>query len=108
MRHRPLIAAALLAASVQAAPPAAPVPASGTVAPLPDPAALFPAGPGRETTLRICSQCHSPGVAAQQRLSPDGWKAIVEQMAGFGAPGTDAELAEIAAYLAKSFPAPTK
>ncbi|UAJ11741.1 c-type cytochrome [Glacieibacterium megasporae] len=88
------------AALAQNAPPAAPV--AG------DAAKLFPAGPGHDTTLRICSTCHSPGIAAQQRLSPDGWKSIVEQMAGFGAPGTDAELAEITAYLAKSFPEPAK
>ncbi len=73
-----------------------------------DTAKLFPPGPGHDMTLRTCSTCHSPGVAAQQRLSPDGWKSIVEQMAGFGAPGTDAELAEITAYLAKSFPEPAK
>ncbi|QYE34906.1 cytochrome c [Polymorphobacter sp. PAMC 29334] len=95
-----LAPAALALDATPAAPPAAPV--AG------DAAKLFPPGPGHDTTLRICSTCHSPGVAAQQRLSPDGWKSIVEQMAGFGAPGTDAELAEITAYLAKSFPEPAK
>jgi mono/diheme cytochrome c family protein len=87
------------AALAQDAPPAAPAA---------DAAKLFPPGLGHDTTLRICSTCHSPGVAAQQRLGPDGWKLIVEQMTGFGAPGTDAELAEVTAYLAKSFPEPAK
>ncbi len=106
IRFAAAAALALLApaAFAQDAPPAPPAAAPVTA----DVAKLFPAGPGHDTTLRICSTCHSPGVAAQQRLSPDGWKSIVEQMAGFGAPGTDAELAEITAYLAKSFPEPAK
>ena len=74
----------------------------------PQVAALYPPGPGRETTLRICVTCHSPAIPAQQRLGVDGWKAVVDQMAGLGAPGTDAELAEITTYLTKSFPAPLK
>lgn len=71
-------------------------------------ASLFPTGPGHDTTLRICSTCHSPEIAARQRLNPEAWKAVVGQMAGLGAPGTDAELAEIATYLATSFPEPAK
>lgn len=102
-------AAAALAMTLLATTAAAQTAAPAPVTPVPVAVAtLFPAGPGHDTTLRICSTCHSPGIAAQQRLSPEGWKSIVEQMAGFGAPGTDAELAEIATYLAKSFPAPAK
>lgn len=97
-----LVAAAGLAAVAHGAPAPAPAPVP------PDVAALFPEAPGRATMLRICSQCHSPAIPAQQRLSPDGWQGIVDQMAGLGAPGTDAELAEIVTYLAQSFPAPAK
>ena len=65
----------------------------------------LPAGPGRELMIRVCSQCHAPDVAADQRLDPAGWKSLVDQMAGEGAVATDAEFAEIVVYLANAFPA---
>ena len=55
--------------------------------------------------LRVCSTCHAPQVVAQQRLSAEGWKELVETMANNGAVATEAELAEVTAYLARSFPA---
>ena len=68
--------------------------------------AALPAGPGRELMIRVCSQCHSPDVAADQQLDPAGWKSVVDQMAAKGAAATDAELDEIVRYLANAFPAP--
>ena len=67
--------------------------------------AALPAGPGRELMIRVCSQCHSPDVAADQQLDPAGWKSMVDQMAAKGAVATDAELDEIVRYLANAFPA---
>jgi mono/diheme cytochrome c family protein len=64
----------------------------------------LPAGPGRDVMVRVCSQCHSPEVAAQQKLDPDGWKALVDQMANNGAQASDAEFDTISKYLAASFP----
>ncbi len=65
----------------------------------------LPAGPGHDTMVRVCSECHSPDIVADQRMTADGWHDLVEQMAGMGAQASDAELEEIAAYLARSFPA---
>ena len=67
--------------------------------------AVLPPGPGRELTIRVCSQCHAPDVAADQQLDPAGWKSLVDQMAGKGAVATDAEFDEIVHYLANAFPA---
>lgn len=67
--------------------------------------AALPAGPGRELVIRVCSQCHSPDVVANQQLDPAGWKRLVDQMAGLGAAATDAEFDEIVHYLADAFPA---
>jgi quinoprotein glucose dehydrogenase len=67
-------------------------------------AGVFPSGVGRETTLRICSGCHAPTVATSQRLSPQEWNDLVQVMVGKGAIGTDAEIDQVSAYLAKSFP----
>lgn len=84
---------------------------AGTVAlaqttPAPAPAAsLLPAGPGHDVMTKVCSGCHSPEIAARQRLTADGWKEVVETMASRGAQATDAELDAIVAYLSQSFPA---
>lgn len=100
MRGAPLaIAAGVAALASLALAATSPPPAAGPVAP-----DAFPPGAGRATFVRVCSGCHSPAVAAQQRLSPAGWTDLVGQMAGFGASGTDAEFAEITAYLARSYP----
>jgi len=54
--------------------------------------------------ISVCSQCHSPVIAAQQRLTPDGWKDLVNMMASNGADATDEQFDEITAYLTKAFP----
>jgi competence protein ComEA len=64
----------------------------------------LPEGPGRDVMVRVCSQCHSPEVAAQQNMDAAGWKALVDQMANNGAQATDAEFDTISKYLAASFP----
>lgn len=64
----------------------------------------LPAGPGRDVMVRVCAQCHSPEVAAQQSLDASGWKALVDQMANNGAQASDAEFDTISKYLATSFP----
>ena len=64
----------------------------------------LPEGPGRDVTVRVCSQCHSPEIAAQQKLDGAGWKALVDQMANNGANATDAEFDTITKYLTASFP----
>lgn len=64
----------------------------------------LPAGPGHDLTVRVCSGCHSPEVAAQQRLSRDGWSELVETMATRGAVATDDELKQVVDYLSTNFP----
>jgi competence protein ComEA len=64
----------------------------------------LPPGPGRDVMVRVCSQCHSPEVAATQALDAGGWKAVVDQMANNGANATDAEFDTITQYLTKAFP----
>ena len=65
----------------------------------------LPEGPGRDVMVRVCSQCHSPEIAAQQKLDAQGWKDLVNQMANNGANATDAEFDTISKYLATTFPA---
>ena len=65
---------------------------------------LLPPGPGRDLTERVCSGCHSPGLAAKEQLSPQKWHDLVRLMAAQGAVATDDELNQITSYLAASFP----
>jgi mono/diheme cytochrome c family protein len=65
---------------------------------------LLPDGPGRDVMVRVCAQCHSPEIAAQQSLDAQGWKALVDQMANNGAQASDAEFDTITKYLTTAFP----
>ncbi len=95
----------LLAARVAVASGAARTAFGQTVAPV---SQLLPA-PERDTMVRVCSACHSPEIAATQRLSRQGWSGLVDTMASRGAQASDAEFKQIVDYLARSFPdkAPT-
>jgi competence protein ComEA len=97
MRRIPLAAACLLLSTLTAmgqAPPGGP-----------DAGAKLPPGDGRDLVIKTCSKCHTPDIVADQTLDAAGWKELVDQMAGNGAQGSDADFAQISGYLAKSFPA---
>jgi len=91
--------------------PAFPVGAAAQTAPAaprPSPTAdahpEFPSGPGRETTLKKCSQCHSPNNILAQGRDRQGWEDLITKMVGFGASGTDEEFSDILDYVTKNFP----
>ncbi|WP_426052001.1 hypothetical protein [Brevundimonas sp. SL161] len=64
----------------------------------------LPEGPGRETTIRVCSGCHAVELVAEKRLTHAEWFTLVQFMGDRGAMGTPAEFAEITDYLAEAFP----
>jgi quinoprotein glucose dehydrogenase len=64
----------------------------------------LPPGPGHDLTVRVCSGCHSPELAASQRLSAQEWNSLVQNMSARGAIATDEEFDQISGYLARSFP----
>jgi competence protein ComEA len=65
----------------------------------------LPAGPGKDTLIRVCSSCHSPDNVIANGQDRAGWENTISKMAGFGAVGTDEEFTEILEYLVKNFPA---
>ena len=67
-------------------------------------AALFPAGSGRDVTIRTCSSCHGLDVVANEHLSPQEWTNVVDTMSAKGAVATPAELETIQSYLSNAFP----
>ncbi len=64
----------------------------------------FPAGAGRDTFLRVCSQCHSPDNVIANRQNRQGWEDTITKMAGLGASASDEEFTAILDYLTKNFP----
>jgi len=64
----------------------------------------FPAGQGRDTTLRVCSKCHSVNNLLATGRDREGWENIIVKMASLGMQGTDEEYTDIADYLTANFP----
>jgi competence protein ComEA len=63
----------------------------------------LPEGPGQQTTVRVCGQCHEAQRAASIKLTRQGWNDEIEKMKALGANGTDPEFGEILEYLATNF-----
>jgi cytochrome c5 len=60
---------------------------------------------GAALVQRACTGCHGiETIAAQGRTAQD-WSDMVDNMASYGVDATPAELAQIKAYLAKTYPA---
>ena len=64
----------------------------------------LPDGPGKNTTKKVCGQCHSAEVVVGKGKTKEEWGQTVGEMASFGAEGTEEEFDEIVDYLAKNFP----
>jgi competence protein ComEA len=65
----------------------------------------FPDLPGKDLTLKVCSNCHEPERAASLHQSKDGWDATMSAMAGRGMDIPDADYTTVLNYLSKAFPA---
>ncbi len=63
----------------------------------------LPDGPGKDTTLRLCSQCHEAAKATSVKLTREGWIETLDRMKAFGAEGTEPEFSAILEYLATHF-----
>src|SRR3954451_12157940 len=58
----------------------------------------FPAGDGRDTTLKICGKCHSPNIILASGRDRTGWENTITKMVRLGAVGSDEDYSEIADY----------
>ena len=79
-----LLAAVALAASAQQPPP------------LPD-------GEGKKVVEKICLDCHGPETFTSKKHTKEEWDKVINDMVEKGAQGTEQELDQIVAYLAKYF-----
>jgi competence protein ComEA len=67
--------------------------------------AQLPDGPGKEETVRLCSQCHEIERAFSVRQDRDGWQETMNKMVAVGLQGNEADMRAVVDYLAKNFPA---
>jgi competence protein ComEA len=65
---------------------------------------VLPDAPGRETTVKVCGNCHGADTVASVRLAPDGWRELIARMVAAGAQGSDQELETVFQYLSAQFP----
>ena len=61
-------------------------------------------GPGKEETVKLCSNCHELERSISLRQDRAGWQATVDKMVRFGARATDKDFAAVVEYLAANFP----
>jgi len=66
----------------------------------------FPDAPGRETTLKLCFQCHSDAMWRDHRQDRRGWEGALYRMVGRGALWTESEINDMAGYLGAVYSAP--
>jgi competence protein ComEA len=66
----------------------------------------FPDGPGRDTFIKICSNCHAPDNVIGKGQNADDWTATLNKMIQNGAQGSDDEFGAILDYLTTNFPPP--
>jgi competence protein ComEA len=70
-------------------------------------ATQLPHGPGRQTFLQICGNCHSPDNVIGKAYAEAAWTQVVGTMIQHGAKGTNEQFAAIVRYLGENFgPAP--
>ena len=65
----------------------------------------LPEGPGKEATVKVCSQCHEVARAISLHQDRAGWQATMEKMISLGATASPEDFESILNYLSKNFPA---
>jgi mono/diheme cytochrome c family protein len=63
----------------------------------------FPDGPGKDTLLGKCFQCHGPGMWLDHRQDRRGWEGVLYRMVGRGALWSEEEIKSMADYLAANY-----
>jgi competence protein ComEA len=63
----------------------------------------LPDGPGKDTLLKLCRDCHDLDTVTVENRTRDGWQKIMAKMIDRGADGTDEQFEAIVIYLTKNF-----
>lgn len=73
------------------------------IAPLAVSQESFPEGPGRDTLILVCTQCHALGKMVAAELTAEDWQFIVYDMISRGAPVHQEDIADLTKYLQDNF-----
>ena len=65
--------------------------------------AQWPDGPGKDTMLQVCGNCHTADIIQGHRQSKDEWIATIQKMMMVGAQGTEEQFTAVLEYLSKNF-----
>jgi hypothetical protein len=63
----------------------------------------YPAGPGKDDFVRVCTRCHEAANTTKLRLTKRQWQGKVYAQADRGAEASGEELDRIVGYLALNF-----
>ena len=64
---------------------------------------LFPEGPGRDTLLLVCVQCHTPVRITNAELTADDWEFTLYDMISRVAPVYQEDIQDLKKYLIDNF-----
>src|ERR1051326_8209200 len=67
--------------------------------------AQLPDGPGRDVTVKVCSECHEIERAVSLHQDRTAWQETIAKMSGLGMNASDADLKIVTDYLASHYPA---
>lgn len=63
----------------------------------------FPEGPGRDTLLQVCTQCHAPNRILEADATAEDWEFILYDMIARGAPVHEEDIEVLKGYLVDNF-----
>ena len=63
------------------------------------PANDLPAGDGRDTTVKLCSQCHAVTTFSHLRYTKDKWDSVLDDMIAKGLNASDDDMSTVEKYL---------
>lgn len=66
----------------------------------------LPEGEGKETFVKMCSNCHALKRVVKVRFPKKFWESVVDDMVSRGAEGTEEETTMVISYLSRNFGKP--
>jgi competence protein ComEA len=63
----------------------------------------LPDGPGKETVLKICRDCHELDIITAENRTKEAWQKTIAKMLDRGAEGTAEQFEAVVAYLTKHY-----
>jgi competence protein ComEA len=66
----------------------------------------LPDGKGKDSFLKMCTSCHTSDQVTSAKFPKARWTAVVDDMVGRGAEGSESDIRAVVGYLARNFGKP--